>query len=539
MQMMGRATMHLRSAASSLVSRARLIPSSFLWPCLILTKESLHVGVIAYRTFIHSRVRLVLRTAVGVPIASVSLYLSYALFAWYPEPTAAVSTDSVADRPLLRCTSDLLEFGRNCAGRYHRIESNSTAGMTGWGRKLPESERNEVVGDVLYILRCIEAIRGTFEERQLVTPRADHGAACPAEELLRIVLAISLDQEWFDIVEAAREMFEQVVRDRPVPAQANVTSAIADLCALSYELEHCTDSSEVTVTQRQRVARAVDSFRPEKSVRELCTIAAEIAVLPLVDLDETTRCLMLTRSSPGYRPQLIITFIGTNSWRSWLTNLRYWPRAPPAGLFGTQLRVHAGFLEMLQSIHFAEAAEDFDQIILIGHSMGGALAQLAGVCLANGKSSRRVTVLTVASPRVFAVRHGTLWPLRSWLSGTELTKNEKVVIAGAEEGREIDDEKNQHVQYSDCEADVSRALPENYRHIRVFMYADVVPKLPPVFLGYHHVGTPLPLHTGCPTRKSFVGWGLWSQCFHSAEMYKAVLERPVVAQRQRYYKSLS
>ncbi|KAH9601263.1 Fungal lipase-like domain [Trypanosoma melophagium] len=493
----------MRLATSLFRQKISCIPRDILWPCLVLTGEYIEVCVVAYRTFLHIRLRQTLRLAVAVPTAAMTLYLGCVSLAWYPEPVAALDTSSVAALPLPRTTEELLRFGRECACRYHKL---CDAGET-----LGAATRNAFVGDMLCMMRALAAIEGTFEERTLVTAslsaressRGVEYAASPAEEVLRIVLSISLDQGWFDIVEEARKKFELLVRERPVPPQANVASAVADLCALSYELEHCTSSEEVTITQRQRVARAVDAFRPENSVRERCTIAAEINVLPLVDLDKKTRCLMLTRRSPGRRPQLIITFVGTNSIRNWWTNFNYTTTELPVS-FGMHSCVHRGYLELLESIAFEKVAMEFDQIILIGHSLGGALAQLGGLYLANARPERRVTVLTVASPRVFASNRGIWQHSRDWLlRKSNLT--DKMIV-----------------------------LPSNCRHIRAFMCADVVPRLPPSFLGYQHVGTPLPLHTGCPTRLSFLGWGLWSYLFHSADMYKLVLERPAVAQLHYY-----
>ncbi|RNF02019.1 lipase-like protein [Trypanosoma rangeli] len=494
-----------RSLASSVTEKLRVFPGDVIWPFFLLTGEYAHVCVIAYRTFIHFRLRQALRVIFGVPVSGVALYMAHAAWAWYPEPAAAIDTSSVAGcRPVFRSTAELLDFASTCSRRYHRLFEE--------GDDMSSACLNELVGDMLTILRSIEAIEGSFEERELVTAsltvtdpsRGVEQEASPAEAVLRVVLLISLDQGWFDIVEEARKMYSNLVRERPVPLQANVTSAVADLCALSYELESCASSAEVTMPQRQRVARAIDAFRPGSSVRERCTIAAEIGVLPLVDLDRTTRCLMLTRRSPGRRPQLIITFVGSNSVRNWWRNLRCDLTELPAA-FGVQACVHKGFLQLLQSVAFEEVAAGFDQIILIGHSMGGALAQLAGLYLANERPERRVTVLTVASPRVLSSPRGVWRRGADWIRGRGAAGREALI-----------------------------ALPSNFRHIRAFMCADVVPRLPPAFLGYQHVGTPLPLHTGCPTRMSYLGWGLWSCLFHTADMYKAVLERPAVAQLHRY-----
>jgi hypothetical protein len=119
----------------------------------------------------------------------------------------------------------------------------------------------------------------------------------------------------------------------------------------------------------------------------------------------------------GYWPALrakVLVFRGTDSssWYNWAENMRAWrtdatypvPGAPKA------LRIHSGFLILWNS---SSLAPTFHQAVaellqqhptgptyVIGHSMGGALAQLAALDLQIKYSLPDVKVFTFGSPRV-------------------------------------------------------------------------------------------------------------------------------------------
>lgn len=158
----------------------------------------------------------------------------------------------------------------------------------------------------------------------------------------------------------------------------------------------------------------------------------------------------------GYWPALdakVVVFRGTDSssWYNWAENMRAWrtdasypvPGAPKA------LRIHSGFLVMWNSSSmaatvkaaFAElhAAHPGGTTLLLGHSMGGALAHLAALDLKIGFQLPDVKVYTFGSPRV-----------------------------------------GNSVFASFFEEHVSEAW--RFTHGR-----DIVPSVPPILLGFHHV----------------------------------------------------
>ncbi|KPA75221.1 lipase-like protein [Leptomonas pyrrhocoris] len=372
----------------------------------------------------------------------------------------------------------------------------------------------------------------------------------PAEYILRVIMAIAIAEGWADITEHTRVLFQELVRNKTPPVQSRIVQAVGELCSLSYELESGRVDA-ITLNQRKRIAAAIDAFRPEKSVEERCTIAHETSILPLPDFDHTTRCLGVIRKSPGRKPQLILCFVGTNSNRNWLTNFNYWPVPLPAryGVVGAALppdssdarvvhpMVHRGFLGLVQTVPYREVAADFDHILLVGHSLGGALAQLAGLELAAERPSRRITVITVASPRVLAVDwcsrlrmiHRHWWQHRPHhVEGQHENSSQPTLLPVAPAGLRHGDAVER-----DALAEML-TTPANYRHFRGYLQSDVVPHLPPEFLHFTHNGQHIPLNTGCTTSLSFMAWGMYSKLYHSADLYRSVLKQPIVSQTHWY-----
>lgn len=458
-----------------------------------------------YVTYLHGRL---LRFVVGIPIVLATMFILVMHQKYFPESPAGLSTASVAGLPLCDSVDELLDYALSVRRNYRAASHHASLSAT---------DRNEVLRGVLVLIRSLETVLvGSMEERQLIEPRLDLAGASvrptsPAEFALRVVLSIALEQGWFDVVEAARKLFAELVSNNPLPMQARVVEAVGDLCALSYELENCRVSAALTRSQRKRVARAIDTFRPERAVEERCTISAEISVLPLSDGDGTTRCLSMIRRSPGRKPQLIMCFVGSNSKSNWLTNFNYWARPLPAAAFGVKggAMVHRGFFHLAETIPYRDVAQDFDQIILVGHSLGGALAQLAGLRLAAERPSRRITVVTMASPRVLAIGPAAKDP------ASAATLRRPFVNSDAALAERL-------------------TLPDNYRHFRGFLQPDIVTQLPPNCLGYTHVGRRIPLQTGCTTFPSLIAWGMWSMLFHSSDLYTRVLANPLVVQTHVY-----
>lgn len=111
-----------------------------------------------------------------------------------------------------------------------------------------------------------------------------------------------------------------------------------------------------------------------------------------------------------------VVFRGTQVPAEWARNAQFGQRPFPSGArrWSVSERVHAGFLQIFDSLEldggpwgddFAEglaAIVAAPQTVFVGHSLGGALATLAGVEAArrDGAAAERVEVVTLASPRV-------------------------------------------------------------------------------------------------------------------------------------------
>jgi len=112
----------------------------------------------------------------------------------------------------------------------------------------------------------------------------------------------------------------------------------------------------------------------------------------------------------------LILFRGTEprKARDWLTDLMFRQRVIPYGNTGSRIRVHRGFLGAYKSVrdqvHEAVGAYVHDRkpVVVLGHSLGGALATLCAVdlqyCMQPGRElfehARIIHAYTFGSPRV-------------------------------------------------------------------------------------------------------------------------------------------
>lgn len=187
--------------------------------------------------------------------------------------------------------------------------------------------------------------------------------------------------------------------------------------------------NDVTYRPRDGVA----AFDPDRAAKlaQLQSIAY-CADLEAVAIWNCTRCANVSGFQPhlvhfdeawdllayvGYWPALnakVVVFRGTDSssWYNWAENMRAWrtdttypvPGAPSA------LRIHSGFLILWNSSSMASTIkQSFGELLqkhpdgptlVLGHSMGGALAQLAALDLKIMHDLRDVKVFTFGAPRV-------------------------------------------------------------------------------------------------------------------------------------------
>jgi hypothetical protein len=111
-----------------------------------------------------------------------------------------------------------------------------------------------------------------------------------------------------------------------------------------------------------------------------------------------------------------VVFRGTQQPAEWVRNAQAGQRPYPSGTPATNAKahVHAGFLQIFESLQLdsGEGAEPFSpalgsllagrDIVFVGHSLGGALATLAGVEASRRlpQDVARLRIVTLASPRV-------------------------------------------------------------------------------------------------------------------------------------------
>lgn len=180
-------------------------------------------------------------------------------------------------------------------------------------------------------------------------------------------------------------------RDGVAAFDPDRAAKLAQLQSIAY----CADLEAVAIWNCTRCA-SVSGFEPH-----------------LVHFDEAWDLLAYV----GYWPALnakVVVFRGTDSssWYNWAENMRAWrtdttypvPGAPSA------LRIHSGFLILWNSSSMASTIkQSFGELLqkhpdgptlVLGHSMGGALAQLAALDLKIMHDLRDVKSFTFGAPRL-------------------------------------------------------------------------------------------------------------------------------------------
>ena len=96
-----------------------------------------------------------------------------------------------------------------------------------------------------------------------------------------------------------------------------------------------------------------------------------------------------------------IAFAGTDSSKNVLTDLRVTDTAFPACSL-QKTRVHAGFMKAWNTVRdkVFEAIKDKKAVTFTGHSLGGALAMLAGLDIACTTDIKNISVITFGAPAV-------------------------------------------------------------------------------------------------------------------------------------------
>ena len=102
-----------------------------------------------------------------------------------------------------------------------------------------------------------------------------------------------------------------------------------------------------------------------------------------------------------YGKKIILVFRGSDGTADWIDNLKFGKRKSPAGWFKKRYRLHQGFMEQYESIKpkISRILTDYTvkEIVVTGHSLGGALAT---ICAADLSKFFNVELITFGSPRV-------------------------------------------------------------------------------------------------------------------------------------------
>lgn len=117
-------------------------------------------------------------------------------------------------------------------------------------------------------------------------------------------------------------------------------------------------------------------------------------------LMETDKPFVLVKPTVTCPP--IIAFMGTRNWGDALDNINIKPQKWPINS-KINGKVHGGFarhtLNLLESERLKQFTRDYDEFIISGHSLGGAIATLyASFIVSNGKSIE--SIHTFGAPRI-------------------------------------------------------------------------------------------------------------------------------------------
>jgi len=106
---------------------------------------------------------------------------------------------------------------------------------------------------------------------------------------------------------------------------------------------------------------------------------------------------------------LVIVFRGSDGKKDWIDNLKIWKKdirkTRPYSGARPDIKVHQGFIEQYKTIRkvirqIVESYPNQKEIIITGHSLGGALATLSAVDIKYNYPEKSVLCITFGSPRV-------------------------------------------------------------------------------------------------------------------------------------------
>ena len=147
----------------------------------------------------------------------------------------------------------------------------------------------------------------------------------------------------------------------------------------------------------------------------------------------------------NYGTLTLLIFCGTEGWQDILDNVQFWRTDMPEIWFGKNIEAYTGMIGQYEKvrdiIHNHELIQQSEEIIVTGHSLGGALATICSGDLKNNFPGKDIACVTFGSPRV---------------GGHAFVKR------------------------------FNQLMPDSLRYV---YGSDHVTKVPPTFIGYKHVRT--------------------------------------------------
>jgi triacylglycerol lipase len=118
----------------------------------------------------------------------------------------------------------------------------------------------------------------------------------------------------------------------------------------------------------------------------------------------------------NYGKLTLLIFCGTEGWQDILDNIKYWKTEMLANWFGEKVNAYTGITEQYTKVRniILELIQKPEEIIVTGHSLGGALATICSGDFKNNFPGKNISCVTFGSPRIggnaFAKRFNELMP---------------------------------------------------------------------------------------------------------------------------------
>ena len=203
------------------------------------------------------------------------------------------------------------------------------------------------------------------------------------------------------------------------------------------------EREEVFLTNKQQLLHMLEEAAFAYQDIQPCIFDTNTTVID--DCDTGVQCYLRQKKS-----LLTITFRGTDSNTDRKNNLSFWKKVVPYGNIYSKIRVHCGFLNAYKSEKIRHQIQhcitsQIKQVRIAGHSLGAATAILCAIDLQYHFPDRDYEVALFGCPRIG--------------------------------NRAFQKSYNKRI----------------YKTLRVENGNDIVTKVPPVWMGYRHVGIRIPV----------------------------------------------